>query len=52
MESDNQMLGIECNELITWNNDTNSPDLFYLCGKPRVCGAVTHVFGRKIKGKK
>jgi hypothetical protein len=49
MQSDNQMLEIECKELVTWNNEFGSPDLFYLLGKPRVCGTLNHVFGRKVK---
>jgi len=52
MESDKDMLAVQCNELITWNNDCNAPDLFYLCGAPRTCGRIIHVAGRKVKNKK
>jgi len=52
IESDNQLLELECKELIRWNNDVNAPDLFNLLGKPRVCGKTNHVYGRKTKTKR
>jgi hypothetical protein len=51
-EEQQEMLAIPCNELITWNSDTNSPDLFYLCGQPRICGRVNHVKGRLLGSRK
>lgn len=54
IKSDNQLLEIECKELITWNPEVNAPDLFFLLGKPQVCGRVNHVYGRRrrIRAKK
>ena len=52
IKSDTQLLEIECKTPLTWNNEVNAPDLFYLLGKPRICGRVNHVYGRRIRGKK
>jgi len=48
IQTDNQMLEIECNSLIE-----RPYDLFSMLGKPQVCGRLNHMKGRRIKrGKK
>lgn len=48
-KSKNQLLEIECKELMHWNPEVNAPDLLDMLGHPRVCGRLNHVYGRRIK---
>jgi hypothetical protein len=49
MQSDNQLLAIECLEPMTHEEGGAAPSLFALLGEHRTCGKVNHTFGRKIK---
>jgi len=48
VQSDNQLLEIECLEPMAFEFDT----LGNLLGKPRICAKVNHCFGRKISKKR
>lgn len=47
IQSDNQLLELQCDSLLDFEFDP----LFNIMGKPRVCGRVNHVYGRRTKQK-
>ncbi len=51
IQSDNQLLELECKELLTHYEGGPAPSLLAMLGKPKVCGKINHVFGRKINKK-
>ena len=47
IQSDSQELVFECNAFVPYEMDP----LFNIMGKPRVCGRINHVYGRKTDKK-